>query len=322
MNTSINIWNKLKDKPLVALAPMDDVTDVVFRRLVHELAPADVYFTEFASVEGFCSPGRVAIEQRLRTHSSEGPVVAQIWGTTPKYFYEMARELSGRDFVGIDINMGCPVRDIIKNGACSALIKNPELAGEIIAATKQGAGNLPVSVKTRLGWSQPDISEWLGFLMRQNIDALTIHMRTVREKSKVDAHWELASEIISMRDDVSPGLVLLGNGDVANRLEAEAVCDKTGIDGAMIGRGIFQNPWAFETKTREHNLTERFSALNRHLDIFEDTWDEDEKRFEPLKRFFKIYIHGFEGAAGLRAQLMECHNIQEVRELISAQSTS
>lgn len=318
MNTTQNIWQTLRSRPFAALAPMDDVTDVVFRRLVQELAPADVYFTEFASVEGFCSPGRKAIERRLHIHAEEGPVVAQIWGTTPEYFREMATELAGRGFAGIDINMGCPVRDIIKNGGCSALINTPELAAEIIAATKEGAGDLPVSVKTRLGWSKPEIREWLGFLMQLDIAALTVHLRTVKEMSKVDAHWELAREIVALRDELAPELVLMGNGDVEDRHAAEERIAETGQDGVMIGRGIFHNPWAFEREAKEHSIDERLAALTRHLDIFESTWQDGEKRFDPLKRFFKIYVQGFDGAAHLRAQLMDCKTITEVRALLAS----
>lgn len=313
MNRRKNIWQKLQSGPFVALAPMDDVTDVVFRRLVHELAPADVYFTEFVSVEGFCSPGRQAIERRLHLHKDEGPVIAQIWGTTPEYFKKMAVELAGRGFAGIDINMGCPVRDIIKSGGCSALINTPELAAEIITATKEGAGDLPVSVKTRLGWAKPEIREWLGFLMQQDIAALTAHLRTVKEMSKVDAHWELAPEIAALRAELNPSLVLIGNGDVENRQAATVRIAETGLDGAMIGRGIFHNPWALECIQQAHSIEERFAALMRHLDIFEATWRDGEKRFDPLKRFFKIYVQGFDGAAQLRAKLMDCKTIAEVR---------
>lgn len=313
-----NIWPALRqlDRPIAALAPMDDVTDVVFRQLVHEVAPADLYFTEFASVEGFCSPGRPAIERRLLLDPVEGPVIAQIWGTTPDAYREMARELAGRGFVGIDINMGCPVRDIIKNGACSALIKTPELAAQIIAATKEGAGDLPVSVKTRIGWNAPELDDWLGFLLQQDIAALTVHLRTVKEQSKVPAHWELMPAIVALRDSLAPDTVLLGNGDVQDRLVAEAQVDQFGGDGVMIGRGIFHNPWAFAREPRDHTVGERLALLSRHLDIFEATWQQAEKRYEPLKKFFKIYIQGFDGAAHLRAELMATKTIEQARTII------
>ena len=213
------------------------------------------------------------------------------------------------------------MRDIIKNGGCSALINTPELAAEIIAATKEGAGDLPVSVKTRLGWSKPEIREWLGFLMQQDIAALTVHLRTVKEMSKVDAHWELAREIVALRDELAPELVLMGNGDVESRAEADNKIAETGLDGVMIGRGIFHNPWAFEHEEKEHSVSERLTALTRHLDFFEETWQEGEKRFDPLKRFFKIYVQGFDGAAQLRAKLMDCKTIAEVRALLPNIST-
>lgn len=313
-----HIWDQLRAQPFVALAPMDDVTDVVFRRLVHELAPADVYFTEFASVEGFCSAGRHAIERRLLLGDDEGPVIAQIWGTTPAHYETMARELATRGFAGIDINMGCPARDVTKTGACSALIKTPELAAEIIAATKAGAGGLPVSVKTRIGWNEPATKDWLGFLLQQDIAALTVHLRTVKEQSKVDAHWELAREIVALRNELAPSTVLIGNGDVLTRSEAEQRIEESGFDGVMIGRGIFHNPWALEATPREHSPQQRLAALARHLDIFEATWQQAEKRYEPLKKFFKIYISGFDGAAHLRAEFMATKSIDQARALIAA----
>lgn len=298
------------------LAPMDDVTDVVFRPLVHELAPADIYMTEFASVEGFCSVGRPAIERRLRLGDDEGPVVAQIWGTTPEKYRETARELSERGFVGFDINMGCPAKDVVRTGACSALIRTPELAAEIIAATKAGAGELPVSVKTRIGWNEPQIREWLGFLLQQDIAALTVHLRTVKEQSKVEAHWELMREIVALRDELSPETLIIGNGDVESRERALELIRETGCDGVMIGRGIFHNPWALEAEPREHTVRERFLALAQHLDRFEAAWTQSEKHYEPLKKFFKIYIQGFDGAAHVRAEFMATKSLDEARALV------
>lgn len=311
-----NVWQNARKRPFVALAPMDDVTDVVFRRLVHELAPADVYFTEFASVEGYCSAGRPAIERRLLLDPSEGPVIAQIWGTAPEHYRTMAYDLAKRGFAGIDINMGCPVRDVTKTGACSALINTPELAAEIIAATKAGAGDVPVSVKTRIGWSAPAIEQWLGFLLRQDIAALTVHLRTTKEQSKVPAHWELAEDIVRLRGEISPSTVLIGNGDVATRQEAEAKIAATGFDGIMIGRGIFHNPWAFDAEPREHTPADRFGALLRHLELFESTWLNREKHFEPLKKFFKIYVSGFDGAAHVRAELMSTKSVDQARAVL------
>ncbi len=311
------IWNQLVAQgPFGVLAPMDDVTDVVFRPLVHALAPADLYMTEFASVEGFCSSGRPAIERRLHLASDEGPVIAQIWGTTPEHYRTMASELATRGFAGIDINMGCPVKDVTKTGACSALMQTPELAAEIIAATKQGAGELPVSVKTRLGWHKPAIEEWLGFLFQQDIAALTIHLRTVKEMSKVPAHWDLMPDVVKLRDRLAPHTVIVGNGDVQNRTDGQVMIKRFGGDGFMLGRGIFHNPWAFESQPREHSVEERLRVLSQHLERFEAAWPRSEKRYEPLKKFFKIYIQGFDGAAHLRAELMATKSLDQARELI------
>lgn len=300
----------------MVLAPMDDVTDLVFRQLIAELAPADVYMTEFASVEGFCSAGRPAIERRLRLAAGEQNVIAQIWGKTPAKYEETARELAKRDFVGIDINMGCPAKDVIKTGACSGLIRTPDLAAEIIAATKAGAGTLPVSVKTRIGYNSVDIAGWIGHLLEQDVVALTIHLRTVKEQSKVPAHWELMRDIVAMRDKIAPHTILIGNGDIATRTEALEKIEQTGVDGIMIGRGVFHNPWAFEKQPKDHTIAERKATLLRHLDLFEQTWTNGEKRFEPLKKFFKIYIQSFEGAAELRARLMSTQSIDQARDII------
>ncbi|MCC7543545.1 tRNA-dihydrouridine synthase [bacterium] len=318
VSNSKNFWQALAEKqqPFCALAPMDDVTDLVFRQLVTELAPADVYFTEFASVEGFCSPGRHAVERRLRLADGEQGIVAQIWGTMPEKYNQTAQQLSQRGFVGIDINMGCPVRDVIKTGACSGLIRTPDLAAEIIVATKKGAGNLPVSVKTRLGFTDVDIEGWLGFLLEQDITALTVHLRTVREQSKVDAHWELADQIAALRDRIAPQTILIMNGDIADRADAKQKLSGSGVEGAMIGRGIFHNPWAFSPEASDHSKSDRIAALLRHLELFEQTWTDGEKRFEPLKRFFKIYIQGFDGAAEMRNQLMVCKDIVQARGIL------
>lgn len=319
MPTSQNIWEQLRGQAHVSLAPMDDVTDLVFRQLVHELAPADVYYTEFANADGFASPGRHAIERRLRLGEHEGPVIAQIWGLHPENFQAMAAELATRGFAGIDLNMGCPAKDVLKKGACSGLIKTPALAAEMIAATKAGAGDLPVSVKTRIGFNDIQL-DWIEHILRQDIAALTVHLRTVKEQSKVDAHWKLMKDIVALRDRIAPQTLIIGNGDVEDREQAERLMSETSCDGIMIGRGIFHNPWAFGTTQVEHSQQERIATLLRHLQIWETEVDADNqtRRFETLKRFFKIYVNGFAGAAELRNQLMQCHDLISVRTILSS----
>ncbi len=290
---------------------MDDVTDTVFRQIVAKHAPADLMMTEFANADGYCSPGKEAIKTRLRLSPSEGPVIAQIWGINPDNYFTMAQDLVAMGFAGIDINMGCPVKDMIKKGACSAMIQNPELAGEVIAATIRGAnGQVPVSVKTRIGFNTIDTEKWIGFLLAQKLDAIIVHGRTKKEMSKVPAHWDEVKKAALLRDKISPNTVIIGNGDVATIQEAQARAKQTGVDGIMIGRGVFQNLFVFDETQTEHSLTEMLGILVEHIGLYQKTWG-DSKSFEPLKKFFKLYINGFDGSAQVRAKLMETHSPQE-----------
>ena len=313
-----NVWQKLK-KPILALAPMEDVTDFVFRRIVHATAPADIYFTEFTSADGFCSPGREHVAKRLRTEWSDEPrpLIAQIWGTKPENHETMARELVAMGFDGIDINMGCPVKDIVKAGCGAALIDDHERAAAIIAATKRGAdGKIPVSVKTRIGVKKIATETWVTFLLQQGIDALTIHGRTQKEMSKVPAHWDEIAKAVKIRDSVAPGVPILGNGDVLTRQQGEQRITETGVDGVMIGRGIFSNIFAFEKEARQHTSQEYLDVLLQHLALHEKIW-QGRKPYEPLKKYFKIYIRDFVGASELRVAMMETRDYQEAREVIA-----
>jgi tRNA-dihydrouridine synthase len=313
-----NIWQNLKKskQPFCVLAPMDDVTDTVFRQIVAKHAPADLMMTEFANADGYCSPGKEAIKTRLRLNPSEGPVIAQIWGINPDNYFTMAQDLVAMGFAGIDINMGCPVKDMIKKGACSAMIQNPELASEVIAATIKGAGGkVPVSVKTRIGFNTIDTENWIGFLLQQKLDAIIVHGRTKKEMSKVPAHWDEVTKAVALRDKISPNTVIIGNGDVLTRAEASDRAKQTGVDGIMIGRGVFQNLFVFDEIQKQHSLPEMLGILVEHIGLYQKTWG-DSKSFEPLKKFFKLYINGFDGSAQVRAKLMETHSPQEALDKI------
>lgn len=222
-------------------------------------------------------------------------------------------------FAGIDINMGCPERVVVKNGACSALIKNPSLAAEIIQATKEGAGSasrrMPVSVKTRIGFSQVAIEEWIGFVLQQDIAALTVHLRTVAEMSKVPAHWEVMSQIVALRDEVAPQTILIGNGDIVSFSEIAQKHQQYGCEGVMVGRGIFANPWLFNpaVKMEDKTIPERIGLYVHHIELFEREW-QGTHNFALLKKFAKTYISNFDGASELRAQLMEAKTIGELKE--------
>jgi tRNA-dihydrouridine synthase len=312
-----NFWNDLP-RPFFILAPMEAVTDVVFRHVVASAARPDIFFTEFTNASSYCSPkGIHSTRGRLTFTSDEQPMVAQIWGSRPEQFAEMARGLAKMGYSGIDINMGCPDKSVVKGGAGSALIKNPELAAELIAAAKQGG--LPVSVKTRLGFSSKDEwLEWLTHILKQDIVNLTIHLRTRKEMSKVDAHYEMIPDIKALRDKIAPQTLLTINGDIRDRQHGEELVQTYGVDGVMIGRGIFTNPFAFEVEPKEHSREELIGLLNHHLDLFDKYSRELEPRnFEPLKRFFKIYIRDFPGASELREKLMHAKSTDEVRALIA-----
>lgn len=315
-----SFWNDLP-KPFFILAPMEAVTDVVFRHVIARAGRPDVFFTEFTNTASFCSPkGIHSTRGRLAFTDDEQPMVAQIWGSRPEHFREMAQGLKELGFQGIDINMGCPDKSVVKGGAGSGLIRNPELAAEIIAATKEAG--LPVSVKTRLG--DVEVDEWRGWLtqlLKQDIVNLTIHLRTRKEMSKVDAHFELIPEIKKLRDEIAPHTLLTINGDIRDRQHGLELVEQFGVDGIMIGRGVFQNPFAFELEPTEHTQDERLGLLHLQLDLFDKYSNELETRpFDPLKRFFKIYVRDFAGASELREKLMHTKSTDEVRELLKTVS--
>lgn len=307
-------WNKLQS-PFTVLAPMDGVTDFVFRQIITQIGKPDVLFTEFTSCDGLMSDGRKRVEQNLLFKPNEQPIIAQIWGISPNNFYETAKYIKKLGFAGIDINMGCPQRVIIKNGACSALIKNHSLAEEIIKATKEGAGSLPVSVKTRIGFEKENIEEWIGFLLKQELAALTIHLHTAVEMSKGGAHWELMPKIIEMRNKYSPETVIIGNGEIASLKEINGKYKKYSCEGFMIGRGIFANPWIFNRlrETEVISIEERLEIFLRHIDLQEKTWG-DSKNYENLKKFCKVYINNFTDAAKYREKIMKAKAMAELRE--------
>lgn len=314
------IWQKLKadQRPFFALAPLDDVTDTVFRRVVSVAGRPDLYFTEFISADAFVRGGADVVEPKLRFTESERPLIAQIWGKEPANYEALAARIVELGFDGIDINMGCPEKNIVRNGCCSALIKEPERAVEIIAATKRGAGDLPVSIKTRIGFDRIITEQWAGLLLEQDLAALTIHGRTAKEMSKVPARWDEIAKVVKLRDQVSPSTIIIGNGDVLSRQQGEERAKTSGVDGVMIGRGIFTDIFVFDTSKQGHAVADRLKLLLYHLKLHEQEW-VGVKRFEPLRKFFKIYVSEFDGAAKLRAALMETSDYQTAVKLVKVQ---
>ncbi|KZS37973.1 dihydrouridine synthase [Staphylococcus aureus] len=310
-----NFWSELP-RPFFILAPMEDVTDIVFRHVVSEAARPDVFFTEFTNTESFCHPeGIHSVRGRLTFSEDEQPMVAHIWGDKPEQFRETSIQLAKMGFKGIDLNMGCPVANVAKKGKGSGLILRPDVAAEIIQSTK--AGGLPVSVKTRLGYYEIDEwKDWLKHVFEQDIANLSIHLRTRKEMSKVDAHWELIEAIKNLRDEIAPNTLLTINGDIPDRKTGLELAEKYGIDGVMIGRGIFHNPFAFEKEPREHTSKELLDLLRLHLSLFNKYEKDEIRQFKSLRRFFKIYVRGIRGASELRHQLMNTQSIAEARALL------
>lgn len=309
-----NFWKDL-EKPFTLLAPMDDVTDVVMREIVAENFRPDVFFTEFVSADAICSEGWDKQIRKFEYTKKQRPMIAQIWGINPENFYKTAKILKNLGFDGIDINMGCPDYTIIKKGACSALIKNHKLAKEIVDIVKKVG--LPVSVKTRLGFEDIQTEQWIGFLLSLNLQALTIHVRTVREMSKVPAHWDEIGKIVEMRNKMKRETVIIGNGDVKSYEEVLDKYDKYKVDGVMIGRGIFHNLFVFKKslKGKQKSLEQMLNLLLTHARLFTKTWGNT-KNFAILRKFFKVYISGFTGANELRIRLMETTSLEETEEVI------
>lgn len=299
------------------LAPMEGVTDTIFRQIVASVGRPDVFFTEFVPVDAILSKGRPAILQSLDFSEMERPIMAQIWGTDPEKFYKVAKMLVKMNFDGIDINMGCPVRDVVKTGACSALINNPKLAKEIIMATIKGAGSasqrIPVSVKTRIGFSEIVTEQWVKTLLSTPIAVLTLHLRTAKELSKVPSHWEEISKAVKVRNQMNSKTLIIGNGDVKTLKEAKEKVKQYKIDGVMIGRGIFENVWLFNESVDPVTVTpnQKIELLLKHLNLYKKLRG-DGKHFQLLKKFVKCYINNFDGASNMREKLMNTKLLSEL----------
>jgi nifR3 family TIM-barrel protein len=339
-------WKDVRDRahklgrPIFTLAPMANVTDAAFRHIIATTSGMgttsggpDVLWTEFVSADGLCSAGREILLRDLAYDECERPIVAQLFSAHPEKMYQAARLVAELGFDGLDINMGCPDRSVEKQGAGAALIKDLALAKEIITAARAGVAEIakhvepiPVSVKTRLGYNKVDIEGWLGFLLEQNLPVLIVHLRTRKEMSDVPAHWELLPEIVKLRDkmqaDRSPAerTIILGNGDLANLADARTKAMKSGADGVMFGRAIFGNPWLFKDSNQKSissliPIHERLRVMVEHTFLFEKLLG-DIKSFAIMKKHYKAYISGWDGAKELRMRLMEAQSANEVADIV------
>lgn len=331
-----NFWKKLKT-PFFVLAPMADVTDAAFRQVITKYGKPDVLWTEFVSADGLASEGRKVLKYDLIFSKKEKPIVVQLFSSHVEKMREASKYCAELGFDGIDINMGCPDRSIEKQRAGAAMMKDMKNAGEIIQAVKDGikdAGkDIPVSVKTRIGYNKENINEWIPFLLEQEIEVLTIHARTRKEMSKVPANWDHIKRIVEIRNDMKVETLIIGNGDVESLEEGQTLAKETGCDGIMIGRGIFGNPWFFAGLSGRRSfleeelsdgkgksfgkkvIKEKLKVLIEHTNLYEKLLS-NVKNFAVMKKHYKAYVNGFDGAKELRIELMGTNSAKEVEVLI------
>ena len=307
----MSFWKEVK-KPIFTLAPMADVTDFAFREMFAKYGEPDIFWTEFVSADGLISSGRDVVIRDLEYSEKQRPIVAQLFTSKPESMRKGAELVKELGFDGVDINMGCPDKNVEKQGCGANLIKNPSLARELIEVSDVG---LPVSVKTRLGYSKIDM-EWMETLLNSKISALTIHLRTRKEMSKVDAHWEVMRDIVSLRDKINPEVLIIGNGDIASLEDGDKKIEETGCDGVMIGRGAFGNPWFFNREKKDVSMKEKLEVLVEHSKLF-DKKVSDIKSFHVMKKHFKAYVRDFDGAGDLREALMKTEDSKGVERVVN-----
>jgi nifR3 family TIM-barrel protein len=330
-----NFWQDLKNKskltsePIMALAPMADVTDAAFRRIIAKYGKPDATWTEFVAADGLmrATPkGKKKLLRDLVYDESERPVVVQLFSSHPEYMYGAAKLVREMGFDGIDINMGCPDRSVEKQGAGAALMKNPRLAREVLRAAMEGVADggeaIPVSVKTRIGYNKNELETWLPELLAEKPAMIVVHCRTRKEMSDVPARWEHVKRAVEIRDGMQKTLpekertLIFGNGDVADLDDARAKAKQTGADGVMMGRAVFGNPWLFNPKIKSFDVSteQKLQVMLEHTKLFEELLG-GVKSFSVMKKHFKAYANGFDGAVELREQLMKTENFEEVKKV-------
>lgn len=316
-------WQTLQ-KPFLVQAPLDDVSDVVFREIISRCGKPDVFFTEFTNTDGLASKkGRDRVLRRFLYTKNQTPIVAQIWGNTPKHYTLAAKMIKERGFAGIDINMGCPDRKIVRRGECSGLIINHALVKDIVEATLEGAGGLPVSIKTRLGYKDWQTEEWIGFLLTLPLSAITVHGRIASQMSKFPANWNEIGKAVKLRNQTNKNIVMIGNGDVLSYQDAVEKHKQYGVDGIMIGRGMFQNLWIFDKDIDPATipLKTKLELLIDHITLFDQTWGQS-KDFNIMKKFYKIYVSGFEDASDFRVELLTYNNVHDTIAVLKKKLTT
>jgi nifR3 family TIM-barrel protein len=317
-----NFWKKLADKkkPFFALAPMADVTDIAERQMLTKYGKPDVLYTEFVSCDGFLNKeGRKVLIKDLCFKKNEHPIVAQFFGSKPENFLECAKLAKEMGFDGFEINMGCPDKSVMKQGAGAMLMKKPKLVREIIRAAKKGAESagwrMPVSVKTRIGFNKNEIETWLPELLAEKPAVIIIHGRTKKEMSAVPAHWDVIARAVEIAK--GSGVLIMGNGDATSLEDGIKKAKESGVDGIMVGRGIFGNPWFFNPNIKDISVENKLYAMIEHTKLFEkELSSKGIKGFHVMKKHFKAYASGFDGAKEIRAKLMETNSAKEAEKIV------
>lgn len=324
----MNLWQNIKKEkngPLMVLAPMADVTDPAFRHIIAKYGRPDTTWTEFVSADGLFRGGYDHLINDLRFSEIERPVIAQFFTSSPEMMEKAARLALELGFDGVDINMGCPDKGVEKQGAGAGLIKNPKLAQEIILAAMRGATSesktIPVSVKTRIGYNKNELETWLPAILETKPALITVHARTRKEMSLVPARWEHVARAVEIRNQLSSDTLIFGNGDVKNVAHGMELCIQTGADGAMLGRAIFGNPWLFAETSYIISIPEKLRVMVEHTKLFEEIVGPKPpvgcgKNFAVMKKHYKAYVNGFDGAKELRMELMEAENATQVGKIV------
>lgn len=345
----MSFWNDLS-APIIGLSPMDGVSDYPFRHIQKKYGRPAVVYTEFTSVEGVCH-GADRLLKDFLFDETQRPVVAQIYGTTPQFFYETAILLCELGFDGIDINMGCPAKNVAHSGAGAALIQTPDLAVSIIQAVQQAIidwqngksptdcehitpviaaevakrhealppqfqekRHIPVSVKTRIGYSQEVVESWIPTLLSQNLAAIALHGRTLKQQYGGEANWEVIAKAAAMVKQTSTKI--LGNGDVSTYQDALQKIAAANLDGVLIGRASMGNPYVFLPQPAETSV---FKIAVEHAQLYENTFSHEERyNFLPMRKHLGWYVKNVENASQIRVELYQTNSAAEAHAVFQS----